>query len=125
MFGARRGSGFWCRWWLQLPMATSKLSWLGRGAGVAIGLALLWWSAVLIRSGGGFAFLERTDASGRLAVTTATAGAIAPASPPNLAATFGDVGVAFGGLMALGAVVVLGASVFPYEWLRRRAERAS
>jgi hypothetical protein len=104
-------------------MATTgarKLGWLGRGAGVAIGLAFLWWSAALIRSGGGFAFLEHTDASSRLAVTTATAGAITPEAAPNLAATFGDVGVAFGVLVALGAAVVLGASVFPYEWWRRR-----
>lgn len=93
---------------------------LARALGLALGGFIGWWSQAVLRASGGFLVLHTLGAEGRETVSSATHGIVSPRGPPQMGEVFGEVGRAFGVLGILIAVVLIVASLFPYEWWRRR-----
>ncbi len=103
----------------------SQLSTIGaRIAGVLFGLFLGRWAFALISARQGLSFLEKTEASARNGVTTATQGTVVPDPAVPLGSVFSDVSFAFGVLVGLMALVVLVVALFPWERWARRGHKA-
>jgi len=90
--------------------------WLARAAGIGAALYLARWAWVLMGVRAGLSFLDQQGESARHTVPVLTPGETVP-----LGDVWSDVGMAFGVLIAVMALVLFVVSVFPYQrWANRK-----
>jgi hypothetical protein len=93
--------------------------WLARAVGIGAALYLGRWAWVLMGVRTGLHLLDQQDASARRSVSALNPGETVPLSD-----VWADVGMAFGVLIAVMAVVLFVASVFPFQLIAKRKKPA-